>query len=521
MKCSVISADERSLGERAFWSLIMDNTTQLLGFLKPPERPKRKIKAVRDYENVLVRNITAAKVKPLVKPTPAPRITAIPSDSDDDPMCSTSESLEDEIFKELERASFDEEKLNEALKNFDKILNEYKEEDERQNIATTRISRNKSQESLCRKSMVATVSEKLEGTSIKIKSKIPLSRQVLTKSKTCCIIESKCILKKSRSHDGDLSGNCIRTDFASRQSLGPILPTKSQWNSKTSGGKGVRKQTHDEKISIEPQISKKAIIKICPTTIVTSTAVKSEHDQRPVLFPKINRLTQPEHLVVGNKKDTLKRAKSDWELKLHSGSRIPIKLFRTPSIEIQVANDNATKQYPESIPTRITVKVPVTRTKSMDIPDGKSPNSTTLHYAKVASSSNPRMESCKVIPATPFSGAPMNNATPVAVKDVSNKSSTTKLCRMVQKVMAEQEYQSDYSDDSGHISNEHDESASSTSNADTLPPFQGDETIEKIDPPGKISGALLKYFDSGHQEVLKSPICSKVEEVNEVYKLEF
>lgn len=495
----------------------MDSTTKLSGSLKPPERPKRKIKAVRDYENVLVRNILTAKGKPLVKPTPAPRITALPSDSDDDPMCGTSESLEDEIFKELERASFDEEKLSEALKNFDKILNEYKEEEERQRNATTRpqaISRNKSQESLCTKSIVVPATDKLESTLNKTKSKIPLSRQVLTKSKTCCIIESKCILKKSRSHDGDLSGNCMRAEIAKRSIQTSNLPTKSQWNSKNlEAHKGANKHTLNicPKNLIEHQISKKAFIEKSPIMTSTSTAVKSELGRMPDLLPKINRLPRPEHPVVGNKKDTLKRAKSDWELKLHYGSRIPIKLFCAP------ANDSAAKQCSESLPTTIIVKAPATRTKSMDIPRGENLNlSATLHYAKVASSCNLSMESCKVIPAAPFSDAPQNLPTLVAVKDASIKCSTTKVCRMVQKVMTEQEYQSDYSDDSGHISNEHDESASSTSNADTLPPFETDKIIDKIEQPGKISGALLKYFDSGHNEVPKLPINSKAKEVNEV-----
>lgn len=73
----------------------------------------------------------------------------------------TDQSLEDEIFEELEKVAHDEAKLNAALQNFDKILLEH-----------------------CDKKTGLVKNEKL--------SAIP---KPLQKSKTCIIIESKCILK--------------------------------------------------------------------------------------------------------------------------------------------------------------------------------------------------------------------------------------------------------------------------------------------------------------------------------------
>jgi hypothetical protein len=88
--------------------------------------------------------------------------------SDDDDFYSkmtfdeTQQSLEDEIFEELEKVAHDEAKLNAAIQNFDKILNEYN--DKRGKRADEQRP-----------------------------SAIP---KPLQKSKTCSIIESKCILKK-------------------------------------------------------------------------------------------------------------------------------------------------------------------------------------------------------------------------------------------------------------------------------------------------------------------------------------
>lgn len=75
-------------------------------------------------------------------------------------------SLEDEIFEELERASHDEHKWNAILKRFDNFTGE------------------------CASALSPPVEEP--------KPVKPRAPPILQKSKTCSIIESKCILKKSR-----------------------------------------------------------------------------------------------------------------------------------------------------------------------------------------------------------------------------------------------------------------------------------------------------------------------------------
>jgi hypothetical protein len=115
--------------------------------IKKPTSPVVK-KASKHYENV---EITSAKV---------------PTLSDDDDFDSkltfdeAEQSLEDEIFEELEKVAHDEAKLNAAIENFDKILNEYNDKRARKEERPSAIPK------------------------------------PLQKSKTCSIIESKCILKK-------------------------------------------------------------------------------------------------------------------------------------------------------------------------------------------------------------------------------------------------------------------------------------------------------------------------------------
>lgn len=97
--------------------------------------------------------------------------------SDDDEFYSklsfdnTEQSLEDEIFEELEKVAHDEAKLNAAIENFDKILLEYND----------------------RKSAEAREKKVIE--------KPVVIHKPLQKSKTCSIIESKCILKNEENQE--------------------------------------------------------------------------------------------------------------------------------------------------------------------------------------------------------------------------------------------------------------------------------------------------------------------------------
>lgn len=474
---------------------------------KPPERPKRKIKAAaRNYENVIVQKIALPAVK---APVPVPRITALPWDSDDDPICSASESLENEIFKELERASFDEEKLNEAIKNFDKILNDYKEEEEKQSIASALLPtatktpielqaarpekpRRSSDTPSNRDSLPAATA--VDVNVLKGKSKIPLSRQVLTKSKTCSIIESKCILKKSLSHDGDLS-RCMKMQSPQRI----VAATPITTNKKPVGAnKGYKKLPIDHLNSVTAKEAHKNVVKSPPVNNCAPSSNKAATNRPPKesCIRPVGKVFTPE-IRPANR--VLTRAKSEWDVR---GSRIPVK-------QLSVVTANLPPKYNV---TR-SVSVGLDQTDS-SVALEKCPSK--IQYAKVVSASNPKMESCKVIPAVPFSGTPKDKPTPVPVKDAS-KFSVSKVCKLLLKAMPDQDYHSDNSDDSGHISNEHDESTASSS-ADTVSPFGCEKVV--VESPGRISGELLKYFDSSLEDVSKSQSSKTSPAVSEIIETE-
>jgi hypothetical protein len=148
----------------------------------------------------LSRNSPVTKVKkpssPVIKKSEAMTKKDLLSDDDDFyaklTFDDTEQSLEDEIFEELEKVAHDEAKLNAAIQNFDKILNEYKTKE-------------------AKKSDVKP-------------SGIP---KPLQKSKTCSIIESKCILKKEQKKvNKPLKVENVETVT----SAGYYQITKSLWN---------------------------------------------------------------------------------------------------------------------------------------------------------------------------------------------------------------------------------------------------------------------------------------------------
>ncbi|XP_055903611.1 myosin-2 heavy chain isoform X5 [Eupeodes corollae] len=127
-------------------------------------------------------------------------------------------SLEDEIFEELEKVAHDEAKLNAVLKNFDKILTDFSSQAKQPNDNMHCKSLNVS---------LPAVVGSSANTSLLSQSITP-SPKKLQKSKTCSIIESRCILKK-----------CISDpqDDAAKLEMGLRKPsnfntTKSLWNLK-------------------------------------------------------------------------------------------------------------------------------------------------------------------------------------------------------------------------------------------------------------------------------------------------
>lgn len=131
--------------------------------------------------------------------------------SDDDDFYSkltfddSEQSLEDEIFEELEKVAHDEAKLNAALQNFDRILHEYNDKKTKEQKANEVRP-----------------------------SAIP---KPLQKSKTCSIIESKCILKKQDEKKKNVPTKVERPlmvpaveTFGSITSANYYQVTKSLWN---------------------------------------------------------------------------------------------------------------------------------------------------------------------------------------------------------------------------------------------------------------------------------------------------
>lgn len=132
--------------------------------------------------------------------------------SDDDEFYSkltfddSEQSLEDEIFEELEKVAHDEAKLNAAIQNFDRILFEYNDKKKKE-----------------LKAVEAKRDEK--------PSAIP---KPLQKSKTCSIIESKCILKKQDEKKKSVPKKVEKPlnveNFGSITSANYYQVTKSLWN---------------------------------------------------------------------------------------------------------------------------------------------------------------------------------------------------------------------------------------------------------------------------------------------------
>lgn len=132
--------------------------------------------------------------------------------SDDDEFYSkltfddSEQSLEDEIFEELEKVAHDEAKLNAALQNFDRILLEYNDKKAKEQKA-------------------------VESRRDEKPSAIP---KPLQKSKTCSIIESKCILKKQDEKKKNIPAKVEKPlnveNFGSIPSANCYQVTKSLWN---------------------------------------------------------------------------------------------------------------------------------------------------------------------------------------------------------------------------------------------------------------------------------------------------
>ena len=184
--------------------------------IKKPTSPVIK-KPSRHYENVEIKNET----------------TTILSDDDDFysklTFDDTEQSLEDEIFEELEKVAHDEAKLNAAIQNFDKILNDYGDK--------------KAKEAVKKEERPSGIPKPLQ------------------KSKTCSIIESKCILKTQEQEEAQSKqkvGKTIKVDnIETIPSANYYQLTKSLWNLKEFENFA---QSARQKVQLGPRKSEGALI---------------------------------------------------------------------------------------------------------------------------------------------------------------------------------------------------------------------------------------------------------------------
>jgi hypothetical protein len=166
-------------------------------------------------------NRPVTKVKKQTSPTmkKSQKTNAAMILSDDDEFYSkltfddSEQSLEDEIFEELEKVAHDEAKLNAAIQNFDRILLEYNDKKAKEQKAVESAAKRDEKPSA-----------------------IP---KPLQKSKTCSIIESKCILKKQDEKKKAAAAAAVAPkvekalnaeSFAQITSANYYQVTKSLWN---------------------------------------------------------------------------------------------------------------------------------------------------------------------------------------------------------------------------------------------------------------------------------------------------
>lgn len=162
----------------------------------PVNRPVTKVRRLMDSPAEISRNSDGKNRDSMIL-------------SDDDDFYSkltfddSEQSLEDEIFEELEKVAHDEAKLNAALQNFDRIILEYND-------------------------------KKAKGIETKREEKPSAIPKPLQKSKTCSIIESKCILKKQDEKKKNVPAKVEKPlnaeNFGSITSANYYQVTKSLWN---------------------------------------------------------------------------------------------------------------------------------------------------------------------------------------------------------------------------------------------------------------------------------------------------
>lgn len=361
-------------------------------------------------------------------------------------------SLEDEIFEELERASHDETRWNAVLKKFDNLSEEC----------------NKLEESS--KAILSSLPVKIEEPKIVKPSPPPL----LQKSKTCSIIESKCILKKSVSNLGLVEAKSLwslqdfeefakagkKADTFDRSKL-PVLKKTSASTLSINGKSKIpvaspktktptapprkKEQKKDTKKEVAPKKATPVVKK--PVTTMAQVKKKAavsppsptkQYTQRPRMTRAVSTQLHPKP------QPQMKREQSDILLSkcIEKGHQILRKV--------------------ESIPS-YSRKPILSKTTSL----------TKVNYADEKKVVQPKLEACKIIPPVLGETSPETEKLLISVKEDKKNG-----------------YQSDHdSDDSGHISNE---------NEDLTPVLDGEGSLKF----NKISDLLEKFENQKKPETI-------------------
>lgn len=345
-------------------------------------------KLVEDFTPKMIKSTTTTTIIPAASTTTTKEITGskyesiyISGDSDDDELNKqvSTLSLEDEIFEELEKVAHDEVKLKEVLKNFDMIYNEYKEP---------------------------------EPTPVLIKKNNSM-KKTLMKSKTCSIIESKCVFKKEsltkKCHNNlvdkklDLNVNkkiIVKNSKELGQCKRPLSRSRSVW-----------------------ELSNSKI----PVKNVTSL-------RRDFIAPINNRTSKDDSFLLQNNKN---RSLLAHQTKTTTTTK--------PKQEyvIGIVNKNKIKT-PETAKIVLNKKSTVQQQKSKEVIRRNNDGENINRLSKKINN--------KIIPVSTASVTAAAASVVVVVnKTVVNKTNSSSTW-----------YQSDCSDDSGHISNENDDNSNIT-----------------------------------------------------------
>lgn len=483
-------------------------------------------------------------------------------------------SLEAEIFEELEKVAHDEAKLNEVLKNFDKIIIDYKTE------------------------------------TLKRQTKHVNPQKPLQKSKTCSIIESRCILKKHCPSPTPIGkGKKLTKSLWNipdldkfvksgvKANIGPVLKpvpikkepvirsksnlprAKSVWDIGNNHTPCVR-TVSGSKIPIKtgstnPPSRSQSFINNSPGTHTTSSLKKSSQFKSTIgnlnnvssstsvnvtkpLIRKNSISTTAINKVGVTRKLSLKPGSSELNLDMKR-SQAPLKPTPTKQLStvkakstmnlscssqqklslntrslstqskrrdftntLQSKDDSLVNNKRNPIKSRMATSttslnkkqdyalVIVNKKSSTPVATQPTKIRTTLksHSQTLKSAMNyatesklsPKLESCKIIPPVILSST-LNKNTKVSIKDNTTRKFTNIMSLTSDKDHNDKDYQSDCSEDSGHISNGSDENhikslLSSTSLQPTTP-ISATQTPPTIDvcKTGKISEALLEKFE--------------------------